>query len=993
MRKFLPSLVLLLALLSHHCLFSQSFSEDFNFSGLLTANGWTAHSGGGTNPISTTTGLVFTGLNNAGNAAVLTTSGEDVSKLLTTPFSTGSVYVSCLVNVTAAKTAGDYFIHLIQGTTSSGGFNPRIYIRSSADGIQFGISKGSASGTSLAYTTKSYALNTTYLLVFRYTFNSTATNDDTSELFIADALTSSSEPAKTDWLASLDTQNDATSLGMIALRQGTAANAPNVIVDRLRAGDTWASVASLSSLPTLSAVGTTLSSTNLGTASAASKITVTASDLLADIAVSFKTATDNFEMSFDDGKTWGTIGTINQKGGVFLVRSSTKAILGNNEANILLSSGSISTSITVKGTVFPAGTGLCGVTTSIKKVRDSIPVQNTYTGGSASVAGRVTSKFGSNKFYLQDNTGGIAIFSASGATLFADIAVGDSVQIVGSVARFSGEAEILNPTCINKVVGAKSTPASAVFDASKKGTTTLSTFLEANEGKVVKLVGMNFTVNTGNFASATNYKVIACNEMGETEVRVDATATGVIGTTIPTVTQDITGAIGHYINTSGTVDILQVFPYAANDITKSATTCTITVPTPASYCGTLAGATISADSTLDITTWNVEWLGNTTISPSALGPIKDTLQMNNVITVINKLKSDVFCLEEVCNHTYFASLLAQSLPNYGIKCQTDYYSHYFDSPEKASDPTTYAQKICFVYKKDIITPVDAETKSLLVGKYTYPPANNWASGRLPYMFVADAKINGKTKRINFVGIHAKSGSAVSDYTRRKQDAIDLKAELDSKYASNTVIVLGDYNDDLDTSIALGNASSYKEFVADVANYKTISKSLSDCKVSSTASYSDIIDHIMVSNEIGILTEGATNPAVSTSGIYYVNNTLNVSRPIDFVADYTNSTSDHYPVNARFYFGFLPVKVLGFEKEEQAFYKVYPNPVQDNLTIDLLNAGETSEITIADMMGRVVWSKATNASVVTVPTSDFTKGLYIIRINRGKATSSFKIEKL
>jgi hypothetical protein len=112
------------------------------------------------------------------------------------------------VNVTAAKTAGDYFIHLIQGTTSLGGFNPRVYIRSSADGIQFGISKGSASGTSLAYTTKSYALNTTYLLVFRYTFNSTATNDDTSELFIADALTSSSEPAKTDWLASLDTQND-----------------------------------------------------------------------------------------------------------------------------------------------------------------------------------------------------------------------------------------------------------------------------------------------------------------------------------------------------------------------------------------------------------------------------------------------------------------------------------------------------------------------------------------------------------------------------------------------------------------------------------------------------------------------------------------------------------------------------------------------------------------------------------------------------------------
>ena len=87
MRKFLPSLVLLIALLSPYGILAQSFSEDFNFSGLLTANGWTAHSGGGTNAISTTTGLVFAGLNNAGNAAVLTTSGEDVSKLLTTPFS------------------------------------------------------------------------------------------------------------------------------------------------------------------------------------------------------------------------------------------------------------------------------------------------------------------------------------------------------------------------------------------------------------------------------------------------------------------------------------------------------------------------------------------------------------------------------------------------------------------------------------------------------------------------------------------------------------------------------------------------------------------------------------------------------------------------------------------------------------------------------------------------------------------------------------------
>ena len=84
--------------------------------------------------------------------------------------------------------------------------------------------------------------------------------------------------------------------------------------------------------------------------------------------------------------------------------------------------------------------------------------------------------------------------------------------------------------------------------------------------------------------------------------------------------------------------------------------------------------------------------------------------------------------------------------------------------------------------------------------------------------------------------------------------------------------------------------------------REISKSLSDCKVSSTAKYPDIIDHFMTSNEIGVIPTGTQTVTPSVSDIYYLEKTINVSRPINYVTSYTTSTSDHYPVNARFKFG-------------------------------------------------------------------------------------------
>src|SRR6478752_2012994 len=84
---------------------AQSLTEDFDYPAgqLITANGWTAHSGAGTNAIAVTSpGLTYTSHpgSGIGNAVSMTTSGEDDNKGFTA-ISSGSIYTSFLINVSA----------------------------------------------------------------------------------------------------------------------------------------------------------------------------------------------------------------------------------------------------------------------------------------------------------------------------------------------------------------------------------------------------------------------------------------------------------------------------------------------------------------------------------------------------------------------------------------------------------------------------------------------------------------------------------------------------------------------------------------------------------------------------------------------------------------------------------------------------------------------------------------------------------------------------
>ena len=211
--------------------------ENFDYASgsTLTSNGWNAYSASGANPILVSTGsLSYTnypssGIGNSAKVVGSSNSSEDDKKTFAEQ-SSGSVYASFLVNFSKATTAdnGDYFFGFFtsSGETAKG----RVFVKRSGSNIAFGISKGSSTPILSNF---NYLLNTTYLLVLKYTFNPSS-SDDVVSLFINPDL---SGPEPTPDLTNTDNATDLANVGAIFLRQGPRSY--NLIIDGIRVATSW----------------------------------------------------------------------------------------------------------------------------------------------------------------------------------------------------------------------------------------------------------------------------------------------------------------------------------------------------------------------------------------------------------------------------------------------------------------------------------------------------------------------------------------------------------------------------------------------------------------------------------------------------------------------------------------------------------------------------------------------------------------------------------
>jgi hypothetical protein len=214
--------------------------ENFNYTAgeLLTANGWTAHSGAGSNPaIVGSTGLTYAGYppsSGLSGETVFSGPAEDVHR--TFPVQTnGAVYASFLFNaMSLPNTTADYLIHFGPdpiGTDLKG----RFFIQKDNDGnLRFGLTKAAAA-TGAVWTDYVYAQNTTYLIVIKYVINSGTANDEVY-MWVNPAI-GATEPTP-QLTASDATGTDAANIGSIAIRQGT--NTPLALIDGIRVSNDWA---------------------------------------------------------------------------------------------------------------------------------------------------------------------------------------------------------------------------------------------------------------------------------------------------------------------------------------------------------------------------------------------------------------------------------------------------------------------------------------------------------------------------------------------------------------------------------------------------------------------------------------------------------------------------------------------------------------------------------------------------------------------------------
>jgi hypothetical protein len=237
--------------------------EDFSYAPgtpLTSTGNWAASSGAGINPITVTAGnLFYTNYPSsaATNSVTLSGAGEDDFRTFAQQ-TNGSVYAAFLVNVTSASTGGDYFFSL--ANTTGQAFAGRVFVRrDAANALSFGISKGGTTAGAISYTGFNYALNTTYLLVVKYTVVA-GTANDTVDLFINPSPLAA-EPATATVTAPDAADTDLATIGSVVLRQG-GANAPTLRLDTIRVATTFAAAVTASPTASFAAISGTVNLPN-----------------------------------------------------------------------------------------------------------------------------------------------------------------------------------------------------------------------------------------------------------------------------------------------------------------------------------------------------------------------------------------------------------------------------------------------------------------------------------------------------------------------------------------------------------------------------------------------------------------------------------------------------------------------------------------------------------------------------------------------------------
>jgi len=267
--------------------------------------------------------------------------------------------------------------------------------------------------------------------------------------------------------------------------------------------------------------------------------------------------------------------------------------------------------------------------------------------------------------------------------------------------------------------------------------------------------------------------------------------------------------------------------------------------------------------TVDVGSWNLAWFGH-----PWRGPADDALQVSRAAQVIESLDLDIVGLVEVASEDAFTDLLAD-LPGYRGLLVTD------DSVNGgAAQYSELEQKVALLVHERFTI---AQARVILA-------ESAWSfAGRPPLEVTLRFEEEGRPRTLVVVVVHFKAMANADGYTRRVDAAAALHDFIDGEYATRWVLVIGDFNDDIDTSTYRDHSSPFESFVDDPA-YRFTTDELSELDESTTVNFNSTIDHHLVTE---ILARR------------FVEGSAQVLRVDRAIPDYATTTSDHFPVLTRY----------------------------------------------------------------------------------------------
>lgn len=237
---------------------------------------------------------------------------------------------------------------------------------------------------------------------------------------------------------------------------------------------------------------------------------------------------------------------------------------------------------------------------------------------------------------------------------------------------------------------------------------------------------------------------------------------------------------------------------------------------------------------LDVVTWNIEFF-----------PMNDASTIGAVEAIVANMHADVIAVQEINSISAF-NQLGSNIPGWNATVVN----------------LSGSLDIGFLYKTSEISVINSATAVL----------NGQVSPRPP-VSITIRHTNGL--EVTMLNIHLKCCN--DGVSRRETASVAMKEYLDTNFPNDNVIILGDFNDDINSG------SPFSNFIND-ANYTFADAAIAAGSNSnwSFPSWPSHIDHILITNEL-------TDNLVETKTI----------KLEGCVSNYGTVVSDHRPVMASF----------------------------------------------------------------------------------------------